>query len=46
METKVVGLIKKGIGCLSEIIGIVVCGLGFVSCEDDPKGKIIMRLIS
>lgn len=46
METKVVGLIKKGIRCLSVIVGIVVYSLGFISCEDDPKGKIIMRLIS
>lgn len=37
METKVVGLIKKGIRCLSVIIGIVVCSLGFISCEDDPS---------
>lgn len=37
METKVVSLIKKGIRCLSVIVWIVVCSLGFISCEDDPS---------
>lgn len=37
METKVVGFIKKGIRCLSVIVWIVVCSLGFISCEEDPS---------